>query len=237
MRALGRGEWLAVKQLQRHTGPLAGAPDARLGVVGAHAERPDGLQQRVHLVNPRDQRVCGVLGEHHLPAVTGVGDGGDEVHALAAKDGVVRVPVRALAPRAGRRGVHAHAHARPPEDHVVRFFVHDRGELRDAKHLPRPVVVHQLVLRPQAELRRGHRRRERDFERVALRVDLVTRAALHALPARIDGRSCTVAVVRSASSAAGKSAALGVREHQHLSMRVLKVFRNELRTGDGASAF
>ena len=236
MRALGRGEWLAVKQLQRHTGALAGAPDARLGVVGAHAERPDGLQQRVHLVDPRDQRVCGVLGEHHLPAVTGVGDGGDEVHALAAKDGVVRVPVRALAPRAGRRGVHAHAHARPPEDHVVRFFVHDGGELRDAKHLPRPVVVHQLVLRPQAELRRGHRRRERDFERVALRVDLVPREALDAL-----AHDPVVRLLHQKHRARrfrrGGRAALDVREHQHLSMRVLKVFRNERRTGDGASAF
>ena len=129
----------------------------------------------------RDERVRGVLGQNHLPAVPGVRDGGDEIHALAAEHGVVRVPVRALAPRPGRRRVHAHAHARPAENHILRVLVFNGGELRHVEHLFRPVVVHELVLYPEAELRRGHRRRERNLERVALRVDLVPGEPLDAL--------------------------------------------------------
>ena len=209
-RTFRRRQRLAVEQLQRNAVGVV--------VVRAHAECPDGLQQRVHLVYARDERVRGVLGQNHLSPVPGVRDGGDEVHALAAENGVVRVPVRALAPRPGWRRVHAHAHARPAENHILRVLIRDGGELRHGQNFFRPVVIHELVLRPEAELRRGHRRRERDLERVALRVNLVPGETLDALTHHAIVRLLHEHHRARRLRRRGR-AALDVREHQHLRAR------------------
>ena len=119
MRALGRGKRLAVEELQ-------------LDVVFPlrDAEVPQRREKRVHLVDRGNQSVRGVLREKHLSAVSRVGHHGDEVYRLAAEDGVMRVPVYALLPRAGLGGVDAHANARTAEDDVAVFV----ARLREVGH-------------------------------------------------------------------------------------------------------
>ena len=106
-----RGRGLAVEQFELDA-VLAALVVPAAGAVAFHPERAYGSEQRVHLVDARDERVRGVLGQDHLPAGARVRDGGDEVHGLAAEDRVVGVSVKAHLPGSRRGGVHAHAHPR-----------------------------------------------------------------------------------------------------------------------------
>ena len=203
MRALGRGKRLAVEELQ-------------LDVVFPlrDAEVPQRREKRVHLVDRGNQSVRGVLREKHLSAVSRVGHHGDEVYRLAAEDGVMRVPVHALLPRAGLGGVDAHANARTAEDDVAVFVVRLR-EVGHPENLPGPMVGRELVLDPQAKLHGVGGGRERHLERVALGVDLVPAETLDAL-----AHETVVHLLheqhRRGMFGGGAGAVLDVRVHQEL---------------------